>query len=313
MDVSDKLDEFESYFRKASLPDTPRQNYEQMIGFVDASNQSGAVADLSGELAGILQCKLDLFFPVADRDDGVDDLEELISEQKYDQVQDVLRNYERLEGEVQEAILDNVPGEGDETLCLFPAPFRLAKNEEVPETQLGDVIEDILGEFDHPTLLFRDEPYTPPELYDNVTIIGSTLHNILRLIRCTAGVCPDGTNINVLGIADKRFVTSMKELLKESKDFSELKDQEKLHQSLHNKMNRELRQVAQQLDKEHDITLNYTVEEATIQDVVQSTDRYFETAPTLLGTPLHYSGGGYDTSALVPFFKQYPRTDMLVV
>lgn len=312
MDLEKRIDTYKTRYKNASLPDTVKQPYEQILAFVDADVSTSNTADFAGELAAKVQSKLDLFFPVADEAEDIDP-EEMVSEQRYDDLNDALRQYERLEGEVTQAILDQVPGEGDETICLLPAPFRLSDDSDPDPGILGEVIENILGQFNHPSLLLRHPPHLPSEdLYDHVVIAGSTLHNILRLVRCTAGVCPDGTTINIAGVADKRFSENMKNLLDESEDYDLNKDEPNLKQTLIDGMERKLKQIATRLDEEHNMTVNFDIHNGDVESAVKQSP-YFDQKPTLLSLPLHYSGGGYDASALMPLFKQYTSTEILTI
>lgn len=312
MEFDKRLDEFKSIFRRSALPDTVRQSYEQVLAFMDASNRTEALANFSSALASLIECKLDLFFPVPDTDEQILDPEELLKEQQFSDVQELLRNYRQIEGNVTEAILDHVPGEGDETLCIFPAPFHLTEEEEIDPGALGDVIERLMGSFSHPTLLVRDKPLMPPKLYENVVIIGSSLSNLLRLVRCTAGICPEETNIQVIAIADQRFVKSMKKLLEKTKDIETEKTGERLRSALVDELKRELRHLDERLQEEHAISLTPKVVEDSIDHAIAD-QTLFSESPSLLSVPLHYSGGGYDTAMVRPLFQQYTSTEILTI
>lgn len=312
MDLEERLDEYKARFRRAALPDEVRQTYEGVLAFVDAGMDAGMFTDFTGELAGRLECKLDVFFPVADREAEIDP-EKLVSKPHHESLREALRHYERLEGDVTEAILEHIPGAGDDTLCVFPAPFQLAPDEQPDPGLIGEVLETLLGQFLHPTLLLREPPRLPSEdLYGNVVVAASTLHNLLRLVRCTAGLCPPGTDLNVLAVADERFMVSMRELLEESEDFDLKKTGSRLRETLLEGMRRQLRQLRRRLDEDHAMNLDFEIHEGTVQHAVTSSPR-FEDPPTLLALPLHFSGGGYDTVPLRGLFRRYPSSEILTI
>lgn len=312
MDLEERLDEYKARFRRATLPDEVRQTYEGVRAFVDAGMDAGMITDFTGELAGRLECKLDVFFPVADREAEINP-EKLVSPPHSESLRETLRHYERLEGDVTEAILGHIPGDGDGTLCVFPAPFQLAPDEPPDPGMIGDVLETLLGQFLHPTLLLRKPPHLPSgDLYENVVVAASTLHNLLRLVRCTAGLCPSGTELNVLAVADQRFMVSMRELLESSEEFDLEKTESRLRETLLEGMDRQLRQLRRRLDEEHDMVLNSEIHEGTVQHAVTSSP-YLKDPPTLLALPLHFSGGGYDTAALRPLFRRYPSSEILTI
>lgn len=312
MEFDKRIDEFKSIFRRSALPDSVRQTYSQVLAFMDASERTEDLANLSSDLSSQMECKLDLFFPVPETDEDILDPEELLKEQRYDDVRDLLRNYSQIEGDVTDAILSQVPGQGDETLCIFPAPFKLTKEEDSEPGIIGDVVEYLLGSFKHPTLLVREEPSVPPELYEHVVVIGSSLSNLLRLVRCTAGVCPEGTEIQVIAVADQRFVDSMKELLEETKDLETERTGERLRSALIEELHRKLRQLDQRLKEEHRIRIDHEVVEDSIDQAIKNTDE-LDHAPSLLSVPLHYSGGGYDTAILRPLFQKYTGAEILTI
>ncbi len=312
LDLEERLDEYKARYRRAALPDDVRQNYEGLLAFVDAGMDPGRVTDFTGELAGQLECKLDVFFPVADQEAEINP-EKLVSQQHYDTLREALRHYERLEGDVTEAILEHVPGEGDETLCVFPAPFQLTPDEQPDPGVIGDVIETLIGQFLHPTLLLRDPPHLPSgDLFDHVVVAGSTLHNLLRLVRCTAGLCPVGTQLSVIAVADERFMASMRQLLEESEEFDLEKTEARLRETLLAGMRRQLDHLRRRLLEEHDLGLEFEIHEGTVQEAARESER-FQEEPTLLALPLHFTGGGYDTAALRPLFKRYPSAEILTI
>jgi len=313
MEFDQWLDEFKTVFRRSALPDTVRQNYEQILAFVDAHPDSEGVAEFSADLSVLLSCNLDLFFPVPESDERVAEPEELLSEQRYADVQERLRHYRRLEGNVTEAILDHAGGEGDETLCVFPAPFQLTADEDTDPGVPGDVLGTLLSEVNHPSFLVRDKPHTPPDLYEHVVVAGSTLHNLIRLIRCTAGVCPeDTTEIKVVAVADQRFVQSMKELLEETKDLESAKTGARMRHSLVKELRRKLRQLAEQLRDQHGIAMEHRILEKNMDEGVADGD-LFDRAPSLLTVPTTFTGGGYDAAVLQPLFKRYTDTEILTI
>lgn len=309
MDLEERLDEYKTRYRNASLPDEVRQPYDQILTFVDAATDPEPIVTFSGELASQLTSELDVLFPASD--ESVE-IEELIETPGQD-LQDFLREYKQLEGDVTEAILDTLPGEGDETLCILPAPFRLTDDDQIDPGLLGDVIENLLGQFSHPTLLLRQPPHNPSEdLYDHVVVAASTLHNLLRLVRCTAGLCPDESTIKIMAVADERFTESMKQLLEESEDFSTDKSGEKLQATLIEGMQRKLRHIEEQLDSKYAMDIEFDIHEGTIESATEQSP-YFDVEPTLLSVPLHYSGGGYSREALQPLFKRHQTSEILTI
>lgn len=312
MTFEERIDEYKARYRNASLPEDLRQDYRQIMVFMDASDNASEWTRFAGELASQLECKLDVLFPVAETEEEIQP-EQHIGEQRYEDLQDALRNYKRLEGDVEEAILEHLPGEGDEVLCLLPAPFRLTPDEQSDRRLLGEVIGNLLDQYLHPSLLMRQPPHQPSEnLYNHVVIAGSSLHNLMRLIRCTAGLCPDGTELKVATVADDRFLTSMRELIKASNEFDYTETEMKLEATLHETMRRKLRQARTILRDEHDMSVAFEIHEGQVETLIENCP-YFESAPTLLSLPLHFSGGGYDPAALKPLFKQYPSTEILTI
>lgn len=312
MAFEERLDEYKARYRNASLPEDLRQNYSQIMAFMDAGDSATERTQFAGELASLLECNLDVLFPVAETEEEIQP-EELIGEQRYEDLQDALRNYQRLEGDVEEAILEHLPGEGDDVLCLFPAPFQLTPDEAPDPGLLGDVIGNLLDQFLHPTLLLRKPPHHPSEdLYDNVVVAGSSLHNLMRLLRCTAGICPEGTELKVAAVADERFLTSMRELIKASDEYDYTEDELKLEKTLHETMRRQLRQARTILQEEHDMPLTFEIHEGQVETLKEESP-FLESAPTLLSLPMHFSGGGYDPAALKPLFKEYTSTEILTI
>ncbi len=312
MEFEDRLDEFKTIFHRSALPDEVRQNYEQILAFMDAREGVDRIANFSAHLAALLESNLDLLFPVPDNEEKMAPLGELLDDRRYEEVQEMIRRHEQVEGDVKEAILDRIPGEGDETLCLFPTPFLLTADEATDPGVLGDLVVSLLGQYDHPTLLVRQEPHQPPELFEHVVVVGSSLHDILRLIRCTAGICPEDTEIKVIAVADHRFITSMKKLLKESTDFEKKKTESKLRETLLQELRRKLRQLGDRLSEEFDIILEHRVFENTLEEATEQTD-FFQSDPSLLSVPLHHEDGGYDLSVLRPLFERHTETEILTV
>ncbi|MFB6226883.1 MAG: hypothetical protein ABEH89_00990 [bacterium] len=308
MDLEKRLEDYKTRYRSASLPGDMKQSYEQILTFVDASTTASSSADFASELASLLECKLDLLFPAARAEEELDPVD-LLGEN----IGDYLRRYEHLEGDVKEAILEQIPGDGDETLCVFPAPFHLTPDEKRDPGLLGNVLRNLLAEFLHPTLLLRDPPHRPSrDLYDHVVIAGSSLHNLLRLIRCTAGLCPDGSTLNVAAVADERFLSSMRELIQQSDEFNYTAAETELESTLHETMRRKLRQTRRILRDEHGITVNFEIHDGTVENLAD-TSKYFDVSPTLLALPFHFSGGGYDPGSLEPLFKRYTSTEILTI
>ncbi len=312
MDLESRLDEYKDRYRRASLPGDMRQNYEQLLAFVDAGMAAEQCTNFAGQLASLLECKLDVLFPVAESEEEIDP-ETLIGEQRYDDLRDAIRHYKRLEGDVEEAILEHQSGDGDETLSIFPTPFQLTPDEGTDPGVLGEVVENLLGQFLHPSLLLRKPPHLPSEdLYDRVVIAGSTLHNLMRLIRCTAGLCPEGTHLRLAAVADDRFTKSMRGFITESDEFDFTKRETKLQTTVRRTMKRKLQQAQRILTDKPDMTVEYEIHEGTIGTLIEKST-YFREPPTLMSIPFHFSGGGYDPASLKPMFNRYTSTEILTI
>lgn len=312
MEFDRRLDEFKTIFRRSALPDTVRQIYERVFAFVDAGNDTERVVEFSASLAAVLGCELNLYFPVPDPDEDPLPVEELLGEQRYEDVQELLHTYERLEGTVTETILEQVPGEEDETLCILPAPFHLTDDEETNPEVIGEVLSELLASIQHPTVLVRKDPAVPPDLYDRVYVVGSTLQNLMRLLRCTAGLCPAQTTIQVRALADRRFVRSMEDLLKESKEDRTSKTGDRLRTVMVNELKRKLRQYGEKLQKECGISLEYRITEDAPEEALGSGD-LIDGSPSLLAVATSYTGGGYDPAVLRPLFRHHHRSEILTV
>ncbi len=313
MEFDQWLDEFKTVFRRSALPDTVRQTYERILAFMDANRASSAVGDFSADLAIRLGCELDLLFPVPDTEERVLEPQELLSQQRYEDVQEQLRDYRKLEGNVTDTVLNQAAGEGDEILCVFPAPFQLTEEEETDPGVLGDVVETLLTEIKHPVFLVRNDRDMPPDLYEHVVVVGSTFHNLIRLIRCTAGVCPEErTTLKVVAVADQRFVRSMKNLLEDTKDLDTKKTGDRLKNSLITELQRKLRHLGNQLRDQHGMKLEHRCVESSLDELIQQNE-LLDASPSLLAVPTKFSGGGYDAAVLRPLFKTYTDTEVLTL
>ncbi|MFB6355619.1 MAG: hypothetical protein ABEJ65_03785 [bacterium] len=65
MVLQERLDEDRACSRNDPLPDDLHKTYKQIMTFVDAGMKTKITTNLTGELASILQCNLDVLFQVA--------------------------------------------------------------------------------------------------------------------------------------------------------------------------------------------------------------------------------------------------------
>ncbi len=310
MEFDKRMDEFKTIFRRSALPDNVRLIYEQILSFADAHESNEYMANFSSDLAVELGCDLDLLFPVPETE-SLSEPQELLDEQRYDAVKDMLGTFDTIEQDTVDTILERI-SDAENELCIFPAPFHLTPEEEARGDTPGAVVDRLLSEITGPVLLTRTPPRMIPELYKRVVVIGSTFHNLMDLIRATAGLCPDGTELDVFAYADNRFFRSMRTLLSETTDFETDKTDERLRETFLRELRRKLRQMSEQLDDQHEITLNADVRQVSMIDSEQDI-RFPGPDPTLIALPTDFEEGGYDPSVLRRMFKSYTNTEFLTV
>jgi hypothetical protein len=310
MEFDKRLDEFKTIFRRSALPDSVRLVYEQILAFADARETNKHIASISSELAVQLGCDLDLLFPVPETE-SLREPQELLGQQRYDAVKEMLGTIDTVEQNAVDTILERI-SDAENELCIFPAPFHLSEEEETRSDRPGSVIDELLTRITGPVLLTRTPPRMPPDLYDRVVVIGSTLHNLLDLVRATAGLCPEQTDIEVFAFADERFFKSMRTLLDESTDLESEKTDQQLRQTFLRELKRKLRQMGEQLAEQYDITLRTEVRQASITDPDGDVSLPGDD-PTLISVPTDFEDGGYEPAVLRRFFQSFTRTEFLTI
>lgn len=312
MEFDKRMDEFKTIFRRSALPDSVRLVYEQILAFADAQESNEHIANLSSDLAVELACDLDLLFPVPEADeDTLSEPQEMLDQQRYDAVKDMLGTFDTIERDAVDKVLSRI-SEAENELCIFPAPFHLSDDEETRSDVPGSVVDRLLTEITGPVLLTRTPPRMLPELYDRVVVIGSTLHNLIELIRATAGLCPEETSIDVFAFTDQRFFRSMRELLSESTDLETDKTDERLRATFLREFKRKIRQMGDKLEDQHKISLNSHIRDTSITNSEQEAVLPGED-PTLLAVPTNSENGGYEPTILRRFFTTYTNTEFLTI
>ena len=310
MEFDKRLDEFKTIFRRSALPDSVRLVYEQILAFADAHETNEHIASFSSDLAVQLGCDLDLLFPVPETE-SVQEPQELLGQQRYDAVKDMLGTIDTIEQDVVDTILERI-SEAENELCIFPAPFHLAREEETRSDTPGSVVDELLTRITGPVLLARTPPRMLPELYDRVVVVGSTLHNLLDLVRATAGLCPPDTDIEVFAFADERFFRSMRSLLDESTDLESQKTDEQLRGTFLRELKRKLRQMNEQLTEQYNISLQTEIQQASITDPDEDVSLPGD-EPTLISVPTDFEDGGYESAVLRRFFQTFTDTEFLTI
>lgn len=311
MEFDKRMDEFKTIFRRSALPDSVRLIYERILVFADAQEANEDIANFSSDLAVQLECELDLLFPVPETDDTLSEPQEMLDQQRYDAVKDMLGTFDTIERDAVETILSRIT-DSEHELCVFPAPFHLAAEEETRSDAPGSVVDRLLTEITGPVLLTRTPPRELAELYDRVVVIGSTMQNLMSLIRATAGLCPEGTTIDVFAFADKRFFRSMRTLLSESTDLETEKTDERLRETFLRELNRKLRQMNDKLEEQFDISLQTEIRQTSITNPDEDVSLPGE-EPTLIAVPTDYEDGGYEPAVLRRLFASFTNAEFLTI